>query len=220
MAHRRRHHVTQTTNEQTGLDKLGSDTVDEQLASQLVQQARSQGISLIGPDGLLQRVTKLVLENALEGELTDHLGYEHGDPAGRNGGNSRNGTRAKTVLTEVGPVELAVPRDRESSFEPRGVRKRQRRLTGVEDLIISLVAKGLTTGQVQAHLAEIYGTEVSRQTIWHHHRPGPRRHDRVAVAPAGPVYPVIFVDAIQVKIRDGQPRQPPHLRRLGRERRR
>jgi putative transposase len=92
--------------------------VDEQLAARLVAQARSQGISLVGPDGLLQRVTKLVLEGALEGELTDHLGYEHGDPAGRNGGNFPGGTRAKTVLTEVGPVELAVPRDRDASFDP------------------------------------------------------------------------------------------------------
>src|SRR5687768_7978168 len=88
-----------------------ADAVDEQLAAQLVEQARSEGISLVGPDGLLGRVTKLVLEHALEGELTDHLGYEHGDRAGRNGGNSRNGTRGKTVVTEVGPVEISVPRD-------------------------------------------------------------------------------------------------------------
>jgi transposase-like protein len=180
------------------------DAVDEQLAVQLVQQARSEGISLVGPDGLLQRVTRLVVESALEGELADHLGYEHGDPAGRNGGNSRNGTRAKTVLTEVGPVELAVPRDRDSSFTPKLVRKRQRRLTGVEDLVVSLVAKGLTTGEVQAHLAEIYGAEVSRQTI-------STITDRVLDGlaewqnrPLDPVYPVIFIDAIHVKIRDGQ----------------
>jgi transposase-like protein len=180
------------------------DAVDEQLAARLVEQARSEGISLVGPDGLLQRVTKLVVESALEGELTDHLGYEHGDPAGRNGGNSRNGSRPKTVLTEVGPVELAVPRDREATFEPRIVRKRQRRLTGVEDLVVSLVAKGLTTGEVQAHLAEIYGAEVSRQTI-------STITDRVLeglaawqARPLDPVYPVIFIDAIQVKLRDGQ----------------
>jgi putative transposase len=180
------------------------DALDEQLATQLVDQARSQGINLVGPDGLLQRVTKLVLENALEGELVDHLGYESGDPAGRNGSNSRNGHRDKTVLTEVGPVQLAVPRDRDSSFEPKLVRKRQRRLTGVEDLVVSLVAKGLTTGEVQAHLAEIYGAEVSRQTI-------SVITDRVLegmtawqARPLDPVYPVIFVDAIQVKLRDGQ----------------
>src|SRR6266700_2987790 len=110
MAHRRRHHMTQTPQPQ---DAAGAelDAVDEQLAARLVAQARSQGISLVGPDGLLQRITKLVLEGALEGELTGHLGYQHGDPAGRSGANSRNGTRPKPVLTEVGPVQLAVPRD-------------------------------------------------------------------------------------------------------------
>src|SRR6266545_3133565 len=187
-----------------GSTGAGTDIVDEQLAAQLVAQARAQGISLVGPDGLLQRMTKLVVEGALEGELTDHLGYQHGDPVGRNGGNSRNGTRAKTVLTEVGPVELEVPRDRDASFQPQIVRKRQRRLGGVEDLVVSLVAKGLTTGEVQAHLAEIYGAEVSRQTI-------SVITDRVLEGlaewqnrPLDPVYPVIFIDAINVKLRDGQ----------------
>jgi putative transposase len=191
------------------------DAVDEQLATRLVEQACSQGISLVGPDGLLQRVTKLVLEGALEGELTDHLGYQHGDPAGRNGGNSRNGTRAKTVLTEVGPVQLEVPRDRDASFQPKLVRKRQRRLTGVADLVVSLVAKGLTTGEVQAHLAEVYGAEVTRQTV-------STITDRVleglaglAVPPAGPGLPVPFIDAIQVKLRDGQVANRPVYVALG-----
>lgn len=198
--------MTQTTTQTPPpQDSAGAelDAVDEQLAARLVAQARSNGISLVGPDGLLQRVTKLVLEGALEGELTEHLGYEHGDPAGRNGGNSRNGTRAKTVLTEIGPVQLEVPRDRDSSFQPTIVRKRQRRLGGVEDLVVSLVAKGLTTGEVAAHLAEVYGTEVSRQTI-------STITDRVLEGlqewqnrPLDAVYPVIFIDAIQVKIRDG-----------------
>jgi putative transposase len=198
--------MTETTQHPQPQSLVGGETdaVDEQLAARLVAQARSQGISLVGPDGLLQRVTKLVLEGALEGELSDHLGYRHGDPAGRNGGNSRNGTRAKTVLTEIGPVDLEVPRDRDSSFQPQIVRKRQRRLGGVEDLVVSLVAKGLTTGEVQAHLAEIYGTEVSRQTI-------SVITDRVLEGlaawqsrPLDPVYPVVFIDAINVKLRDGQ----------------
>jgi putative transposase len=88
-----------------------TDAVDEQLAAQFVEQARSQGLSLIGEGGLLQKLTKMVLENALEGELSDHLGYPAGDPAGRNGGNSRNGHRPKTVLTEIGPVQIEMPRD-------------------------------------------------------------------------------------------------------------
>jgi len=94
-----------------------------------VERARGEGLSLTGPDGLLGR-TKRVLESALDGELTDHLGYEAHDPAGRNGGNSRNGTRSKTVLTDIGPVEVEVPRDRDGSFDPQIVRKRQRRLAG------------------------------------------------------------------------------------------
>jgi putative transposase len=157
--------MTTETMQPTSSAEAAADAIDEQLAAQLVAQARSQGISLVGPDGLLHRVTKLVLENALEGELTGHLGYEHGDPAGRNGGNSRNGSRDKTVITEVGQVEISVPRDRDGTFEPVIVRKRQRRLGGVEDLVVSLVAKGLTTGEVQAHLGEVYGAQVSRQTI-------------------------------------------------------
>jgi len=125
-------------------------------------------------------------------------------PTGRDKGNSRNGTRSKTVLTGVGEVEVAVPRDRDGSFEPQIVKKRQRRLSGVDELVISLAAKGLTTGEIAAHFADVYGAEVSRDTI-------SRITDRVLeemVAwqsrPLDEVYPVIFIDAIQVKIRDGQ----------------
>jgi transposase-like protein len=143
------------------------------------------------------------MESALEGEITDHLGYDKHDPAGRDGGNSRNGHRPKTVLTDVGPVEIDVPRDRDGSFEPKIVAKRQRRLSGVDELVISLSAKGLTIGEVQAHLADVYGAQVSRQTI-------STITDKVLEGtvewqnrPLDPVYPVIFVDAINVKIRDG-----------------
>jgi putative transposase len=107
----------------------------------------------------------VVLEGALEGEMDAHLGYAKRDPAGLDSGNSRNGHRTKTVLTEVGPIQVDAPRDRDASFAPAIVAKRQRRLGGVDDLVISLVAKGLTTSEVQAHLAEIYGAEVSRDTI-------------------------------------------------------
>ena len=137
---------------------------DQQLAEELVAQASEGGVDLVGPDGLLNGIAKRVLEAGLEAEITEHLGYEKHDPEGRNGGNSRKGTRTKTVTTEVGPVELAVPRDRDG-FEPQLVKKRQRRLHGVDEMIISLTAKGLTTGEVQAHLAEVYGTQVSRETL-------------------------------------------------------
>ncbi|MET9335990.1 transposase [Streptomyces cellulosae] len=144
---------------------VSAKAVDDQLIDELVNRAQAEGLQLTGEGGLLQQLTKRLLESALEGEITDHLGYERHDPAGKDGGNSRNGKRSKTVLTEVGPVEIAVPRDRDGSFEPKIVKKRQKRLTGVDEMVISLAAKGLTTGEVQAHLAEVYGAEVSRQTI-------------------------------------------------------
>ena len=139
--------------------------IDEQLLDRLVGQARDGGLQLTGEGGLLAQLTKRLVESALEGELTDHLGYGKHDAAGRDGGNSRNGHRSKTVLTEVGPVGIDVPRDRDGSFEPKIVAKRKRRLSGIDELVLSLSAKGLTTGEVAAHLAEVYGAEVSRQTI-------------------------------------------------------
>ncbi len=182
----------------------GLDAVDEQLIAQLAGRARAGGLQLAGEGGVLAQLTKRLVESALEGEITDHLGYDRYDATGRDGGNSRNGHRPKTVLTEVGPVELDVPRDREASFEPKIVAKRQRRLSGVDELVISLSAKGLTSGEVQAHLAEVYGAEVSRQTI-------STITDKVIEGmnewqnrPLDPVYPVIFIDAIHVKIRDGK----------------
>lgn len=180
------------------------DPVDEQLIAQLAGRARVNGLDLTGANGLLAQLTKRVLESALEGEITDHLGYEAHDPAGRDGKNSRNGHRSKTVLTEAGPVEVEVPRDRDGSFTPKIVAKRQRRLSGVDEMVLSLSAKGLTTGEVQAHLAEVYGAQVSRQTI-------STITDKVLDAmadwqsrPLDPVYPVVFIDAIHVKIRDGK----------------
>jgi transposase-like protein len=179
------------------------DAGDEQLIRQLADRARSEGLQLTGEGGLLARLTKTVVESALEGELEDHLGYEKHDPAGRNGGNSRNGRRGKTVLTDVGPVEIAVPRDRDGSFAPKLVAKHQRRLSGVEDLVISLSAKGLTTGEICAHLGEVYGAQVSKQTI-------STITDRVLEGmaewqsrPLDAVYPVLFIDCVNVKIRDG-----------------
>ena len=156
--------MTDVTNGESQ-DAAELSVADEQLLRELTERARAGGLRLTGEGGLLGRLTKMVVEGALEGELDDHLGYGKNDPAGRNGGNSRNGYRAKTVLTDTGPVEITVPRDRDSSFEPKIVAKRQRRLTGVDDMVISLSAKGLTHGEIAAHLAEVYGAEVSKQTI-------------------------------------------------------
>ena len=179
------------------------DELDQQLVGQLVDRARSQGLRLTGEDGLLAQLTKTIIESAAEGEMDDHLGYGKHDPAGRDGGNSRNGARTKSVLTDIGPVEVAIPRDRDGTFEPQIVRKRQRRLSGLDSLVISLSAKGLTHGEICAHLAEVYGASVSKQTI-------STITDRVIegmsewqTRPLDAVYPVVFIDAINVKIRDG-----------------
>jgi len=139
--------------------------LDVQIAQELMERARAEGVSLVGPDGLLGQVTRTVLQTALEAELAEHLGYEKGDPAGRGRGNHRNGSSPKTVHTEVGPVALQVPRDRAGGFEPRIVPKHARRVAGFDEAIISLYAKGLTTGEIQAHLTDVYGAEVSRDLI-------------------------------------------------------
>jgi transposase-like protein len=176
----------------------------QQLAKELVEQARSDGLSLVGPDGLLTGLTKTVLETALEAEMDDHLGYQHSERAVKDTGNERNGKRAKTVATEIGPVEVEVPRDRDGTFEPVIVKKRQRRLNGVDQIVLSLTARGLTTGEIAAHLAEVYGTQVSKDTL-------SKITDKVIDEmtewmnrPLDRVYPVLFIDAIRVKVRDGQ----------------
>ena len=188
---------------------------DKQLAEELVERAKNDGVELVGPDGLLAGLTKNVLEAGLEAEMSEHLGYDKHDPAGRDKGNSRNGTRAKKVFTDVGPVEIEVPRDRDGSFEPQLVKKHQRRLSGVDEMVISLTAKGLTTGEVSAHMAEVYGAEVSKDTI-------SRITDRVIGEmadwqnrPLDRVYPVMFIDAMVVKIRDGQVTNRPVYSAIG-----
>src|SRR3954462_10932529 len=141
-------------------------SAEQQAAIELVRLAKEQGLSLTGPDGLLKQLTKTVLETSLNEEMTEHLGYEKHDPAGAGTGNIRNGTRSKTVLTEnTGQVEIDVPRDRAGTFEPQIVKKRQWRLNGVDEIVLSLYAKGLTTGEISAHFAEIYGAAVSKETI-------------------------------------------------------
>jgi putative transposase len=186
------------------IEPMPASIDQQQLAQDLVDKARTDGVELIGPGGLLTGLTKTVLETALETEMSEHLGYDKYDPMGRNRGNSRNGNRTKTVLTEVGPVEIEVPRDRDGSFEPVIVAKRQRRLDGLDAIVLSLSARGLTTGEIAAHFAEVYGARVSKDTI-------SRITDAVVEAmtawqnrPLDRVYPVIFIDAIVVKVRDGQ----------------
>ena len=186
------------------MDPMATDVDQQELAQQLLAQAKEQGIDLVGPGGLLNRLTKNVLETALEAEMDEHLGYEKHDVSGRGSGNSRNGTRTKTVLTEIGPVEIDVPRDTGSTFDPQIVRKRQRRLTGVDEIVLSLSAKGLTTGEIAAHFAEVFGARVSKDTISRITEKVIGEMTEWQNRPLDPVYPVMFIDAIHVKVRDGQ----------------
>jgi len=191
-------------------------TAEQKLAEELVARAREQGVSLTGPDGLLKQLTKTVLETALNQEMTEHLGHDKHGPAGNEAGNVRNGTRPKTVLTEAsGQVPVKVPRDRHGTFEPQIVKKRQRRLTGVDEIVLSLYAKGLTTGEISAHFAEIYGASVSKETI-------SRITDKVIEEmqawqqrPLDEVYAAVFIDAIVVKVRDGQVASRPVYAAIG-----
>jgi len=178
--------------------------VDRGLVAQLVGEAQRQGLPVDGEGGLLAELTRLVLESALEGEITDHLGYDKHEKGGSTDGNARNGVRAKTVLTKAGPVQVDVPRDRAGTFEPKIVAKRQRRLGSIEDIVLSLSARGMTHGDIAAHLADVYGSDVSKTTI-------STITDKVLDGmsewqnrPLDPVYPVVFIDAIHVKVRDGQ----------------
>jgi putative transposase len=134
--------------------------IRDEVIEELLQGYRSPD-DLLGEEGLFKELKKRLLERALGAELTEHLGYEKGDPAGRGSGNSRNGCSSKTVIGDDGPIELAVPRDRNSRFEPQIVAKGQTRIEGFDDRIISLYARGLTVREIQAHLHELYNVEVS-----------------------------------------------------------
>jgi len=186
----------------------GGPAIDESAmwdwAEALVARARADGVELTGESGLLTGLVKQVLQAGLEVEMEEHLGYERGDPSGRGSGNSRNGSYPKTVTTEIGQVELAVPRDRAGTFEPVTVPKYQRQLDGLAANVISLYGKGMTTGEIASHLEEIYGTQISRETI-------SKITDRIVEdmnawqnRPLDRLYPVLLIDAIVVKVRDSQ----------------
>jgi hypothetical protein len=138
----------------------------EQLADQLLDRADAEQAQLLGPEGLLTRLTQRVLNRALDVELAEHLGYEKGDPAGRGSGNNRNGSTVKTVLTDVGAVPVTVPRDRNGDFEPKMVPKHARRLAGFNEQILSLYARGMSVRDIRSHLAGLYGVQVSPDLIW------------------------------------------------------
>jgi putative transposase len=186
-----------------------AQAIRDEIIEELLQ-GYSSPTDLLGEEGLFKELKKRLLERALGAELSEHLGYEKGDPAGRGSGNSRNGYSSKTVIGNDGAIEIAVPRDRNGSFEPQIVAKSlplartggQTRLDGFDDRVISLYARGLSVREIQAHLQELYRVEVSPDLI-------SRVTDAVLeevrewqTRPLDPVYPVIFFDALRVKIRD------------------
>jgi len=157
---------------------------------------------LLGDQGILQQLTKALVERALEGELTHQLGYDKHSPEGHNSGNSRNGTTPKTVKGKRGEMRINVPRDRNSEFEPQLVKKGQKRFNGFDDKILSLYARGMTTREIQGHLEEIYGVEVSPDLI---STVTDSVLDEVKVWQAralDEVYPIVYLDALQVKARE------------------
>jgi transposase-like protein len=183
-----------------------AELLDDQMVALLAERARAQaaegGLKLLGDGGLLQAITKRVIEAALEAEMAEHL--EAGGEVAGTAGNERNGRRSKKVMTEVGTVQVSVPRDRAGTFAPEVVAKRKRRTSGIDELVVSLTARGLTTGEIAAHLKEVYDIETSKETI-------SNITDRVLegmnawrTRPLDPCYPVVMIDAIHVKIRDGQ----------------
>ena len=190
---------------------------EQAAAAAMVAEAKARGLALTGPDGLLKLFIKNVLETALNEEMTEHLGHEknRAEPE-RDSTNVRNGTRSKTVVSDAaGEIEINVPRDRESTFEPQIVKKRQRRLTDVDEIVLSLYAKGMTTCEISAHFAEIYGASVSKETV-------SRITDKVVAEmnewtnrPLDAVYAAVFIDAIVVKVRGGQVANRPVYAAIG-----
>ncbi|MFF7756332.1 IS256 family transposase [Streptomyces sp. NPDC007971] len=169
----------------------------------LIEDAKESGIGLDGRDGLLQQMMKRVIERALQVEMADHLGYEAGDPAGRGSGNNRNGSFGKTVTTMAGPVTVEVPRDRKGEFVPQIVPKGTRRLGQVDEMILSLYARGMTTRDITGHLAEVYGAEVSPALV---SKVTDVITDEVTSwqnRPLDECYPILYIDAIRIKVRDG-----------------
>jgi putative transposase len=179
-----------------------AQALDPAVIDALLADAQASGTPIDGVDGLLNKMTKAVIERALAAELTHELGYERGDPAGAGSGNSRNGYSVKTVATPNGPVTINVPRDRNGVFEPRIVPKHTRRLGQIDEMILSLYSRGMTTRDIEAHLREVYGVDVSRELIsnvtdvvvdevelWRHR-------------PVDEVYPIVYIDGIRIKVRD------------------
>ncbi|MFT4569229.1 MAG: putative transposase [Hyphomicrobiaceae bacterium] len=175
--------------------------IRKELIEKLFRECDSPG-DLLGPDGLIKQLKAALVERALEAEMSYHLGYERDDPAGQGSGNSRNGCSSKTLRSDDGPLPVKNPRDREGTFEPKIVKKHQRHFDGVDDKILSTYAPGMSVREIQGHLQETYGTEVSPDLI---SRVTGAVLDEVKqwqVRPLDAVYPIIYLDALVIKVRD------------------
>lgn len=189
------------TTTESELGRMAEPVIDEATLDRWMARIEADGLELLGPEGVLTELTSRLMNRAMQAELTDQLGYEVGDPAGHGSGNNRNGTSPKRVLTDAGAVPVKVPRDRNGEFEPKLVPKHQRRLSGFNDIVISLVAKGMTTRDVRAHIAAAYQVEISPELV-------SRITDAVLPElrawqsrPLDAVYPIVYLDAIVVKVR-------------------
>src|SRR5690349_3309094 len=180
-----------------------NEMLDAGLLDPVMEQVDREGLRLTGSGGFLPELVKAVLERGLATELTEHLGYEKGDPAGRGSPNSRNGTTPKTLVSEVGPVPLAVPRDRAGTFEPRLVPKGSRRAGGLDEMIISLYAGGMTVRDFGHHLARTLGTELSHDTISKITDGVLEEVKAWQSRPLEELYPILYLDALVIKVRDG-----------------
>jgi len=196
------------------------ELLSPQELDRIMGRVRDQNLRLVGEGGVLSFLSKKILERALEEERTEHLGYERGDPAGRGSGNSRNGTTPKRVLTDAGPVDLDVPRDRAGTFEPRIVPTGVTRLAGFSDTIVAWYATGMSTRDIRRQIKRMYGADISAELV-------SRVTDGVIdelkdwqSRPLDRVYPIVYIDALVVKVRtnsdrDRQARLPGHRRRRG-----
>lgn len=179
-----------------------AEAFDPSAIDALLADAQATGTPIDGVDGLLNRMTKAVIERALVAEMTHELGYERGDPAGAGSGNSRNGTSQKTISTPNGPVTIEVPRDRKGSFEPRIVPKHARRLGQIDEMILSLYARGMTTRDIEAHLREVYGVNASRELISNVTDVVTDEIELWRNRPVDEVYPIVYIDGIRIRVRD------------------
>lgn len=199
--------VSESADRPEEVDKVAAQRLGELLEPEridaLIADAEAAGVGIDGPDGLINRMIKAVLERGLEVEMADHLGYDRGDAAGAGTGNSRNGFTSKTVITTAGQARIDVPRDRNGSFEPQLVPKRRRRLGSTSEMILSLYARGMTTRDIKAHLAEVYGVEVSHETVAKVTDVVVEEVRAWQARPVDEVYPILFVDGIRIKVRDG-----------------